>query len=51
MVETKKHFIHRLNLLGRKHQAMSRGYTTQMRTDGLIFHLMEINHRLPAGQL
>jgi|TARA_B110000908_G_scaffold170912_1_gene231931 hypothetical protein len=36
MVETKKHFIHRLNLLGRKHQAMSRGYTTQMRTDGLI---------------
>lgn len=36
MVETKEHFNDRLNFLGRKHQAMSRGYTTQMRDDGLI---------------
>ena len=36
MVETKIQFNDRLNFLGRKHQAMSRGYTTQMRTDGLI---------------
>ncbi|MFT4706684.1 MAG: hypothetical protein ACI9PU_000517 [Ascidiaceihabitans sp.] len=36
MVEAKKQFNDRLNFLGRKHQAMSRRYTTQMRTDGLI---------------
>jgi hypothetical protein len=36
MVEAKKQFNDRLNFLGRKHHAMSRGYTTQMRTDGLI---------------
>ena len=36
MVETKKHFLNRLDILGHKHQAMSRGYTTRMRDDGLI---------------
>jgi hypothetical protein len=36
MVETKEHFNDRRIILARKHQAMSRGYTTQMRSDGLI---------------
>ena len=36
MVETKTHFLNRLDILGHKHQAMSRGYTTWMRDDGLI---------------
>lgn len=36
MVETKDQFTIRLNALGHKHRAMSRGYTTVMRSDGLI---------------
>lgn len=36
MVETKTHFDNRLNVLGHKHKAMTRGYTTHMRNDGLI---------------
>ena len=36
MIESKSHFEGRLRRLGRKHTAMSRGYVTQMRNDGLI---------------
>jgi hypothetical protein len=36
MVETYAHFITRLNLLGRKHEQMSHGYVTRIRSDGLI---------------
>ncbi|MEL6451735.1 MAG: hypothetical protein AAFQ19_10780 [Pseudomonadota bacterium] len=36
MVETQAHFHKRLGALGRKHAAMSQGYTTQLRGDGLI---------------
>ncbi|MEL7099755.1 MAG: hypothetical protein AAGM84_13070 [Pseudomonadota bacterium] len=36
MLETKEHFGRRLTTLGRKHQAMANGYTTQLRGDGLI---------------
>ncbi|WP_147108579.1 hypothetical protein [Tateyamaria sp. syn59] len=36
MVETQQHFRKRLTGLGRKHAAMSNGYTTRLRGDGLI---------------
>jgi len=36
MIETKDHFTHRLKGLSRKHKAMAGGYTTQLRSDGLI---------------
>lgn len=36
MVETHDHFINRLNFLGRKHEKMTRGYTTKVGKDGLI---------------
>lgn len=36
MVENHVLFDQRLRRLGRKHRAMARGYTTRMRSDGLI---------------
>jgi hypothetical protein len=36
MYDTREHFNNRLNNIGRKHKAMTRGYVTQMRSDGLI---------------
>ncbi|MFT7592973.1 MAG: hypothetical protein ACI8R4_000284 [Paracoccaceae bacterium] len=36
MVDDQLHFDERLRRLERKHRAMSRGYTTHMRSDGLI---------------
>ena len=36
MVESKLQFNNRLRLLGRKHTKMANGYTTQLRSDGLI---------------
>ena len=36
MVETKEHFVRRLNTLGRKHAQMTRGYTTKVGRDGLL---------------
>ncbi|MEO0938721.1 MAG: hypothetical protein AAFY38_11260 [Pseudomonadota bacterium] len=36
MIETKERFGRRLRTLGRKHQSMANGYTTQLRGDGLI---------------
>ncbi|MEM8656053.1 MAG: hypothetical protein AAGF36_15030 [Pseudomonadota bacterium] len=36
MVETHEDFEERLNVLGRKHTAMGKGYTTRVRGDGLI---------------
>ncbi|MEM8577285.1 MAG: hypothetical protein AAGF60_05500 [Pseudomonadota bacterium] len=36
MIETKEHFSARLKGLGRKHEAMAGGYTTHLRSDGLI---------------
>ncbi|TMM55257.1 hypothetical protein [Sulfitobacter sabulilitoris] len=36
MVETHLQFDRRLRTLGRKHRAMSRGYSTRIRGDGLI---------------
>jgi hypothetical protein len=36
MVDSKLQFNNRLRLLGRKHSKMANGYTTQMRSDGLI---------------
>lgn len=35
-VETHATFVQRLNLLGRKHAQMSKGYTTKVGPDGLI---------------
>jgi len=36
MVETHDHFTKRLTILGRKHTALSHGYTTRVGKDGLI---------------
>lgn len=36
MVEDQLHFDRRVRRLSKKHEAMSRGYTTRMRKDGLI---------------
>ena len=36
VVETKTRFEKRVSALGRKHRAMSNGYTTVLRDDGLI---------------
>lgn len=36
MIETKDHFNKRLNMLGRKHNAMTKGYVTKVTRDGLI---------------
>ncbi|MEL6806931.1 MAG: hypothetical protein AAFO97_04045 [Pseudomonadota bacterium] len=36
MRDSQADFNKRLSVLGRKHQAMSRGFTTVMRSDGLI---------------
>jgi len=36
MADSHLQFDNRLRKLSRKHQAMSRGYTTRMRSDGLI---------------
>lgn len=35
-VETHENFVKRLDLLGRKHDKMTRGYTTKVGRDGLI---------------
>ena len=36
MVETRDHFVSRLNMLGRKHEKMTHGYSTKVGKDGLI---------------
>lgn len=36
MVETHDHFVKRLNVLGRKHASMTKGYSTKVGKDGLI---------------
>lgn len=36
MVETHDNFVNRLNVLGRKHEKMTHGYSTKVGKDGLI---------------
>lgn len=52
MVETHEDFAHRLNTLGRKHEKMTRGYTTKIDNNGILVATPKKTRHLPgAGML
>ena len=51
MVETKDHFAKRLNMLGRKHEKMTHGYTTKVGKDGLLVVTPKRQRRRSGGAI
>jgi hypothetical protein len=48
MVETHDHFVERLDMLGRKHAKITRGYTTKVDKDGLLVATPKRGNLLPG---